>query len=94
MKRTRVSIPIVLIALAMVLLGTSCTKEELVAPSTAPSSAANGNVKSTGDPDPSFTNDGSGTVDPKGGDENDPSGISDDGDDQGDRERGRSKRGR
>lgn len=90
MKRTRVSFLTGIIALALVLFGTSCTKEELV----APSSAAHGTVKSGDGSDPSMTNDGSGVVTPKGDDDPNGGGISDDGDDQGDRERGRVKRGR
>ena len=85
MKRTRVSIPVLALAFALAVLGTSCAKEEVIAPSTE----ATGTLKSTGTPDPTFSNDGNdGVIDPKV----DPNGISDDGDDQGDRERGRGKR--
>lgn len=90
MERTRVSLPISALALALVLFGTSCTKEEVV----APASAAHGTLKSSTDPSPTFNGSTDGSVDPKVDPNPDPTTISDDGDDQGDRERGRGKRGR
>ncbi|MFT3884576.1 MAG: hypothetical protein QM724_03835 [Flavobacteriales bacterium] len=91
MKRIVTSIRVLSLAFALVLLGTSCTKEEVVAP-VAPATTGHGVAKGACTPPPPDPNTVNNGATPTTSSKTSPSNISDDGDNQGDRERGRPKR--